>query len=141
MVKRRTDQTDLERARQALPGRAYYSVADAARVLGVSSSSIWRWIESGRLPAARVGPKSIRISREALQAVVTPARAPWEEVHTTSEEPIRSQAPSPEEVARRQAVVKQILTKRDQRVIAPLTSADLVHRVRRQEGRAHGGGH
>ena len=35
--------------------RHYYSISEAAALLGVSRVSIWRWIRSGRLPAARLG--------------------------------------------------------------------------------------
>ncbi len=51
----------------------YYTVAEAARLLRVSPPTIWRWIESGSLPALRVGKRAIRIRRkdleQALQAV------------------------------------------------------------------------
>ncbi len=46
--------------------RDFYSVAQAARLLGVSPSTIWRWIDAARLPAYRVGPKNIRIKKEDL---------------------------------------------------------------------------
>jgi hypothetical protein len=38
--------------------------------------------------------------------------------------------PSPEEIARRKAVVNQIQKRRHERVIAPLTAADLIHAAR-----------
>jgi len=51
----------------------YYTVAEAARLLRVSPPTIWRWIESGSLPALRAGKRAIRIRRDdleqALQAV------------------------------------------------------------------------
>ncbi len=52
----------------------YYTVAEAAEVLGVSPSTIWRWIKSRRLPAYRVGPKNIRIQKADVEAVIRPAR-------------------------------------------------------------------
>jgi len=52
----------------------YYTVAEAAEALGVSPSTIWRWIKSRRLPAYRVGPKNIRIEKADLEAAVRPAR-------------------------------------------------------------------
>ncbi|MCC7352109.1 MAG: helix-turn-helix domain-containing protein [Anaerolineae bacterium] len=52
----------------------YYTVPEAAEMLEVSPSTVWRWIEAGRLPAQRVGPKNIRIRKEDLAAVITPAR-------------------------------------------------------------------
>jgi excisionase family DNA binding protein len=54
--------------------RIYLTVAEAARELDVSPSTVWRWIDSGRLPAFRAGPKTIRIKREELQALMRPAR-------------------------------------------------------------------
>lgn len=54
--------------------RDYYTVAEAAEVLGVSPSTIWRWIKSRRLPAYRVGPKNIRIEKTDVEAAIRPAR-------------------------------------------------------------------
>jgi PAS domain S-box-containing protein/excisionase family DNA binding protein len=45
----------------------YYSISQAAALLGVSRVSIWRWIGAGRLPAARLGHRTIRIKREDLE--------------------------------------------------------------------------
>jgi excisionase family DNA binding protein len=56
--------------------RHFYSVAQAAEQLGVSPSTVWRWIEAERLPAYRVGPKNIRIKKEDIDRVVQPARPP-----------------------------------------------------------------
>lgn len=46
--------------------------------------------------------------------------------------------PSAAELERRQAVVAEVLANRKQRVIAPLTAADLVHKARAQERRSYG---
>jgi excisionase family DNA binding protein len=54
--------------------KEYYTVGEAAEVLDVSRATIWRWIDAGRLPAYRLGPKSIRIRRADLEMVITPAR-------------------------------------------------------------------
>src|SRR3990172_9009409 len=53
----------------------FYTVSAAARILEVSPSTIWRWIQSQKLPAYRVGPKKIRIRKEDLGLVIKPARA------------------------------------------------------------------
>jgi excisionase family DNA binding protein len=50
----------------------YYTVAEAARKLKVSHSTVWRWIEAGTLPAYRVGPKTIRIKEQDLKHVIAP---------------------------------------------------------------------
>jgi PAS domain S-box-containing protein/excisionase family DNA binding protein len=47
--------------------RGYYSISQAAALLGVSRVSIWRWIGAGLLPAARLGHRTIRIKREDLE--------------------------------------------------------------------------
>jgi excisionase family DNA binding protein len=52
----------------------YTTVSEAARLLRVSVPTVWRWIDSGRLPAHRVGRRSIRIRKEDLAAVIRPAR-------------------------------------------------------------------
>jgi excisionase family DNA binding protein len=59
---------------QAPMEREYCTVAEAALILHVSSSTVWRWIDSGILPAFRLGPKNIRIRKADLEAVVKPAR-------------------------------------------------------------------
>lgn len=55
--------------------REYYTVSEAAALLNISRATIWRWIEAGKLPAYRLGPKNIRIKKEDLKAVIRPARA------------------------------------------------------------------
>src|SRR4051794_26481964 len=108
-------------------GSVFYSVAESARLLGVSRSTVWRWIEAGELPASRVGPKNIRIRRQDLQDIVRPARH-RKEVTTMAKETLHIIPPTAQEIARRQALVKEIKVKRAQRVISPLTSADLVRK-------------
>src|SRR2546425_8418154 len=94
----------------------FYSVAEAALVLGVSPSTVWRWIDAGKLPAYRVGPKSIRIRRADLAAVVHPVREQKEVTPMATERPAFA-PPSEEELTRRQALVRQILALREQAVI------------------------
>jgi excisionase family DNA binding protein len=113
----------------------YYTVSDAARVLDVSPSTVWRWIAAGKLPAYRIGGKSIRIRKDDLQAIIHPARV---EVTTRNQEHPLNPPPTQEELARRQALVAQILARRKERVIAPLTSTDLVQMVRETGRRAYG---
>jgi PAS domain S-box-containing protein/excisionase family DNA binding protein len=47
--------------------RGYYSVSQAATLLGVNRVTIWRWIRTGRLPASRVGARTTRIARGDLE--------------------------------------------------------------------------
>jgi len=116
----------------------FYSVAEAALVLGVSPSTVWRWIDAGKLPAYRVGPKNIRIRRGDLHATVRPARTGAEEVSTMATEQLDRTPPTAAELARRHALVQEILELRKQLVISPLTSADLVRKVRQEERRSYG---
>jgi excisionase family DNA binding protein len=53
--------------------RTYYTVPEAARVLGVSRATVWRWIKAERLPAQRVGPRILRVRRADVEALVQPA--------------------------------------------------------------------
>ena len=48
------------------------TVSQAAAHFGVSQQTIWRWIDQGRLPAFRVGPKRVRIRRDDLARVIAP---------------------------------------------------------------------
>ena len=112
----------------------FYTVSEAARLLEVSPVTIWRWIESGRLPAYRLGPKNIRIRKEDLESMIKPARA--KEV-TMNKEGAEIKPATEEELARRKSVVSQILAKRRERIIAPLTTTDLVRKVREDERKSY----
>jgi excisionase family DNA binding protein len=50
--------------------RAYYNITQSAELLGVSRVSIWRWIRDGRLEASRLGHRTIRIERAALERIL-----------------------------------------------------------------------
>lgn len=52
----------------------FVSVPQAAGLLHVSQATIWRWVEAGRLPAYRIGPRRIRIKRRDLETVVSPVK-------------------------------------------------------------------
>jgi excisionase family DNA binding protein len=47
--------------------RSYYSISQAAELLGVSRVSIWRWVRAGHLPVVRLGHRTARIKREDLE--------------------------------------------------------------------------
>ena len=119
----------------SIRGGDYYTMAGAAERLEVDPSTVWRWIKAGILPAHRVGPRAIRINKEDLDKVIRPANG--QEV-AMADEQLLFQAPTAQELARRQTLVAQILAKRKERVIAPLTTSDLVHKIRAEEERAYG---
>ena len=50
------------------------TVKEAASILGVSPSTVWRWVDSRRLDAIRVGPRAIRIRRRDVEAAIQPLR-------------------------------------------------------------------
>ena len=50
-------------------------MAEAARLLRVSPSTVWRWIVAACLTAYRVGLKNIRIRRSDLELVIAPAKS------------------------------------------------------------------
>lgn len=54
---------------------ALYTVPEAAALLAVSQSTVWRWIVAGQLRAHRIGPRRIRIRKQDLVAVVRPVGA------------------------------------------------------------------
>lgn len=116
----------------------YYTVAQAARALGVSPSTVWRWIDADKLPAYRVGPRAIRIRESDLQAAIRPARRGKRQLAAMPR--LVVPPPSPGELARRQSLIAAILHERTARRIAPLTSADLVRQAREEVGPADGHG-
>lgn len=50
----------------------YYSISDAAEILGVTVKTIQRWIADGTIPAHRIGTKVVRISEDSLNAALRP---------------------------------------------------------------------
>ncbi|MDQ3808727.1 MAG: helix-turn-helix domain-containing protein, partial [Chloroflexota bacterium] len=63
-------ETTPRRPSEVQAERAYYSISQAAAALGVSRVSIWRWINAGQLPVARLGHRTARIAREDLERLV-----------------------------------------------------------------------
>lgn len=52
--------------------RKYLTLAEAAEWYGVSERTLRRRIAEGRLPAYRVGPRSIRVKAEDVEALAQP---------------------------------------------------------------------
>jgi excisionase family DNA binding protein len=49
----------------------YLTVAEAAALLKVHKSTIWRWIDKGQLPAYRVGQRGVRLKKADLERSLT----------------------------------------------------------------------
>lgn len=49
------------------------TIAEAARLLKVSTVTLHRWLRDGRLPAYHAGPRAIRIRRGDLRRMLVPA--------------------------------------------------------------------
>src|SRR5215207_63820 len=52
----------------------FLTVAEAATLLRVASSTIRRWIREGDVPAYRIGRRRVALKREDLTDLITPAR-------------------------------------------------------------------
>lgn len=48
------------------------SVAEAAELLRISQSTLWRWIKDARVPAYRVGPKRVWLKHADLGPLLNP---------------------------------------------------------------------
>ena len=59
------------------------------------------------------------------------------ELEAVDTERVVSPPPTAEELTRRRDLITKILANAEKRVIAPRTSADLVHQVRDEQKRAH----
>ncbi len=52
----------------------YVTVAEAAMLLRVATSTIRRWIRDGDVPAYRVGRRRVALKRTDLKTLISPAR-------------------------------------------------------------------
>jgi excisionase family DNA binding protein len=99
------------------------SVSEAAQKLGVSPSTVWRWIDAQRLPALRIGVRKIRIRDTDVEAMIAPARASEEApAQTTGLEP--DGRPSPEELARRRQLYDELMEIRRTLSTLPMTATE-----------------
>ncbi|GFP32248.1 hypothetical protein HKBW3S42_00554 [Candidatus Hakubella thermalkaliphila] len=118
----------------------FYTVEEAAKILHVSVSTIWRWIEAERLRAYRVGPRRIRIKKEDLSSVIQPAKIRKEEMAMWdmkgkggSVRPMSAnQAPDQATAIRKVLALREkILARRGGRLL-PGSSADLIKEAREE---------
>jgi excisionase family DNA binding protein len=101
----------------------YVTVAEAAQRLHVSHPTVWRWIKAGRLPAYRVGPKSIRIKSADLERLVQPVVAV----------PAAEATPEPAEATPPYTVRHTLTEDERQRGLAVLKALDAFHERMRAE--------
>ncbi len=124
--------------------KQYYNVSEAARVLDVSKSTVWRWIEADRLRAHRIGPKTIRIKHADLVGLIEPmgkeAAAMTEHVVRTDSRNL-IQRPTPAMVERRKHAREQVrvlratILARRGGVSLPSSSVELIHEGREERDR------
>ncbi|MGI9148564.1 MAG: ATP-binding protein [Chloroflexota bacterium] len=69
--------------------RSYFSISQAAELLGVSRVTVWRWVRAGHLPVVRLGHRTSRIKREDLERLpihIGPSGSRSRVVHETRSE-------------------------------------------------------
>lgn len=119
----------------------YITVAEAADLLRVSSSTIWRWIDQGVLPAYRIGQRRIRLKKGELARLITPARQRREEGERAVEKDLLDPGPlTKEEQERMLAAVEaakriqaEQLKRRSGKRFS--SSADIINELRDQRTR------
>ncbi|WP_350002558.1 helix-turn-helix domain-containing protein [Pseudarthrobacter sp. WHRI 8279] len=60
---------------QRLAGPEFLTLAQAAEIVGTSERTVRRLIESGSLPAFRIGPRAVRVRIEDVRAQAKPIPA------------------------------------------------------------------
>jgi excisionase family DNA binding protein len=79
----------------------YVTVAEAAALLRVATSTIRRWIREGDVPAHRIGRRRVALRRADLARLITPARSAAEMKDDVAvNEPVVGRRLTPEEKAR-----------------------------------------
>lgn len=119
----------------------YISVSEAACLLSVSPSTVWRWIDTAKLPAYRLGGHTLRIRRSDLERLARPARDVSEAGAPPADWARALLPPSTAEIERRRAAVAHALDVRSRTPsITPRTTAELVHTARAEEGASYDAG-
>jgi excisionase family DNA binding protein len=119
----------------------YVTVPEAAKLLQVHSSTIRRWIDSGELPAHRVGQRRVLVKRTDLAKLITPARIEQEKRGDMSHtEPLVIPKLTPEQqrqglaaVARAKKRQAEMLAKRGGKLFSP--SWELLDEARDERAR------
>jgi excisionase family DNA binding protein len=123
-------------AADATKAEQLLTVAEAARLLKVSTSTIWRWISRGELPAYRVGQRRIVLKASEVQDLLISVKRRQEEERvmpdSTQLAPLTSA-----DVARLQAAMRQAQALRvrilQQRNGQPLPSSTELLREQREQ--------
>ena len=77
----------------------FVTVAEAAALLRVATSTIRRWIREGDVPAHRIGRRRVALRRADLARLITPARPAAETKDNVAvNEPVVGRRLTPEEV-------------------------------------------
>lgn len=66
-------QSKAEHRRRAADDRPLMTVAEAAAYLNVGTWTLYRWINDERIPAHRLGPRSMRVAPADLDAFLAAA--------------------------------------------------------------------
>lgn len=54
----------------SLPDKPYFRPDEVARLFAVSRSTVYRWIEEGRLRSVRIAGSTVRIERQAVIKII-----------------------------------------------------------------------
>lgn len=123
----------------ALVDEKYVSVDEAAELLKVGRSTLWRWISQGDLPAYRFGRRRVLIQLDDLDKLIAPVRREKEGGMAGPEQ----EEPGPlteterktglEALAKLRALQEEMLGRRDG-VLFP-SAAEELHKLREQRTR------
>lgn len=115
--------------------RDYYTVAEAAKMLNVSHSTVWRWIRAGKLPAFRIGSRNLRVRQRDLENLraFEPDDSEWESLSFAQRRALLLRPLSDEEARDQRELFERVKKTRAQYSIAPMTSDELVRRSRENE--------
>jgi excisionase family DNA binding protein len=119
----------------------YVTVAEAAKLLQVHQSSVRRWIDTGDLPAHRVGQRRVLVKRSDLAKLITPARAEQERGERMSQtEPLSIPKLTPEQqrqwldaIERAKQRQAEMLAQRKGKLWSP--SSELLNEAREERAR------
>lgn len=61
---------------EELKSSPFLTVKETAQLLGVSTRTVYAWIQDGRIPSIRLGPKLLRVPTSKLLALGDADEAP-----------------------------------------------------------------